>query len=342
MNEITDRYLLVVGYGSIGRRHVGNIRKIFPDIGVVLWRHRRYPEENQKLKQQGIHCVEKLEAALAFNPLAAIIANPATCHLKAAAPLARAGVHLFVEKPLAASSDGVEALISLCRRQKLVCMVGYNFRFSRSLRFLRARLKDGAIGNVQAVQAVVGQYLPDWRPENDYRQGVSARKELGGGVLLELSHEIDYLQWLFGPVRSVAALISRQSNLEIDVEDSAALLLTMQQRDRAGKMIASLHMDFIRRDPARTCTIIGSKGTLLWDGIADSVSCFMPEKGEWESIYAGESERNSSYLAELEHFFDCVKSGAEPLAPAEDGLRVLRVIDAARKASRTGMTVLVD
>jgi predicted dehydrogenase len=149
--------------------------------------------------------------------------GPASIHLSHAHEAAAAGAHLFIEKPLANTADGIPSLLAECRAKGLTVLVAYNFRFYPPLQILRDAVLSGRIGRVVSVRAEVGQYLPDWRPGADYRQGVTARAELGGGALLELSHEIDYIRWIIGEVTAVGARVARLGNLEIDVEDVAEI-----------------------------------------------------------------------------------------------------------------------
>src|SRR5882762_6465801 len=214
--------LLIVGLGSIGRRHARLARDLVPNLQIVALRHRDRPDAGEP----GIdHCVSSLAEALRFCPQAAVVANPASHHLEVAMDLARAGVHLLVEKPISNATCGVAELIEECRVRRLTLMIGYNLRFLPSLMRFRELVEGRRVGRVLSARAEVGQFLPSWRPGSDYRQTVSARTELGGGVLLELSHEIDYLRWLFGEVEWVSAVERRQSALEIDVEDTAHLVL---------------------------------------------------------------------------------------------------------------------
>ena len=132
------------------------------------------------------------------------------------------------------------SLINICQSKKIALMTAYNLRFQPSLQEFRKQIKQQRIGKILSVRVEVGQYLPNWRPESDYRKGVSAQKKLGGGVLLELSHEIDYISWIFGDYKWVKAHISKQSNLEIDVEDTAYLLLGFKP-DKYGQHHGPFH-----------------------------------------------------------------------------------------------------
>ena len=215
-------------------------------------------------------------------------------------------------------------------------MLGYNLRYSPSLRNFRDQLRGGMIGKILSVRCEVGQFLPTWRPESDYRRGVSARKELGGGVLLELSHEIDYLRWIFGDIAWVRATITQQSLLEIDVEDSAHLTLGFMPNENPPQLIATLNMDFIRHDQTRLCTAIGSNGSLRWDGITGEVSMFEEGATSWKKLFTHSPVRDETYLAEWQEFINCINTKRVPSVTGLDGLKVLEIIESVRNSASTG------
>jgi predicted dehydrogenase len=331
--------LLVVGLGSIGRRHARLARSMVPGLRVVALRHR----DVGNVSEPGIdRCVSTLADALAFRPQAAVIANPASHHLEVATALARAGVHLLVEKPIANATRGVSELIEECRDRALVLMTGYNLRFLPSLRRFRECLQERRVGRILSVRAEVGQFLPSWRPGCDYRQSVSARADLGGGVLLELSHEIDYLRWLFGEIAWVGAVEHRHGGLEIDVEDTAHLVLAFADETQEPPVVAALSMDFLRHDATRCCIAIGESGSLRWNGIAGTVEVFEQGAHDWQSLFTYGHHPDESYSAEWRHFLQCVAESSAPLVSGYDGLAVLRIVEAARASSRSGSVVPIS
>ncbi len=250
-------------------------------------------------------------------------------------------MHLLIEQPLSASLNGVTQLIETCRKQRAVLLTGYNLRFLPSLQRFRELIGEGVIGNVLSVRCEIGQYLPSWRPESDYRQGVTANKKLGGGALLELSHEIDYLYWIFGEVEWVASILSRQSGLEIDVEDTAHLILGFSPQIDGHQVIATLNLDLIRHDATRACIAIGESGTLRWDGLTGQVMVFRAGEKAWCELFRHQHQRDDSYQAEWQNFLACVSGSRAPLITGEDGLRVLEIIEAARNSAASGKRVAV-
>lgn len=326
--------ILICGLGSIARRHIANIRQVRPDAVIMVLRHRTtvLPDTVADHVEGGTTSVEE---ALAWRPDAVLITGPSSMHVAAALPFASRGAHLMIEKPLSSGIKDVAQLLETCRQGGGVLMVAYNFRFSSSMRTLRQAAAEGLAGRILHVRAEAGQYLPDWRPSMPYRESVSARRELGGGALLELSHEIDYVRWLGGEVESVSAQVGKQSDLDLDVEDTADLLLTF-----AGGATGQVHLDMIQRKPARACKIIGSEGTLMWDGLTGEVLFDRPGGAGTEVLHsAGAEDRNAMYVEEIKHFFACCEGRAEPQASGEDGARVLDIIEAARRSAETGARV---
>ncbi len=329
-----ERYLLV-SLGSIGRRHLRNLRQLRPEATIAVLRQQARIDD-VALPEGANVLFRDIEEAIAFAPAAAIIAGPASAHIPIALRLAVGGVHLFLEKPISDSSDEVESLIDLCRTRELTLMVGYNLRFLPSLNQAKQCLESGLIGDVRMVRAEVGQYLPDWRPGIDYRQSVSARAELGGGVLLELSHELDYLYWFFGIPDFVTARGGRYGDLEIDVEDTVELVMEYACPAR----LVSVHLDMIQRAPTRQCRFVGTEGTLLWDGLTDRIDLFQAGAGSWETIATQRFEdRNQMYIEELAHFLRCVAQGGQPLINGRNGLDVLSVIQAAKTSMAMSRSV---
>lgn len=314
---------LVVGLGSIGQRHLGNLRQLVPDSRIAALRHRPDSVAVPGCDLQ-LHDMDEVSS---FAPDAAIIAGPASTHIPAALALAGMGVPLLIEKPISDSTDGLTQLIQAVEGRGLVAMIGYNLRFKRSLARVRQLVDGGSIGQVLAVRAEVGQYLPDWRPSSDYRRTVSAQAGLGGGALLELSHEIDYLYWLFGMPARVTCRGGKLSELEIDVEDVVELCMEYD----SPKRLVSVHLDFVQRVPYRGCRFVGTEGTLVWDGIGDVVTLLHPG-AEPRHEQLATADRNETYVAELEHFLECIRLGRKPDIDLRSGYDVLAIVESAKRS----------
>lgn len=336
MTAVAERYL-IVSLGSIGRRHLRNLRQLRPtsEIGVL---HLRAAPEHSRTAGEADHHFGSVEQAVNFAPKAAIVAGPASTHVAVARSLAEAGVHLLVEKPISNNVQGCSELIDAMQRRSLVLMTGYNLPFLPSLQEAKACLDRGMIGRVIAVRAEVGQFLPDWRPGTDCRAGVSAQRQLGGGALLELSHELHYLYWMFGMPARVTARGGQFSELVIDVEDLVELTLEYTSPRR----LVNVHLDFMQRAPHRSCRFIGSEGTLVLDAMRDIVEAYEAVSGTWTQVPVRSlSDRNQMYVDELQHFLDCIERGSRPMVDGTDGLKTLVIVDAAKRSMACNSTVEV-
>jgi predicted dehydrogenase len=329
--------ILIVGLGSIGRRHLRLARELFLNADIRVLRH----QVANEAPEYSNGCFSSIEEAIAFAPQIAVIASPAPFHIDIAQALAQGRVHLLIEKPLSASINGVKNLLETCHKNRTILLTGYNLRYLPSLQRFRDLLFERIIGKVLSVRCEIGQFLPSWRPDRDYRFGVSARRELGGGALLELSHELDYLRWIYGEVEWVIATLSRQSNLEIDVEDSAHLTVGFMRLPDGHQLIGTVSLDFIRHDTTRVCLAIGENGTLRWNGLTGVVDLFEAGKKEWRELFRHQHQRDESYRAEWQDFIACVNENKTPLISGEDGLKVLQLIEAARLSSDSGCAVPV-
>jgi predicted dehydrogenase len=320
------RKVLIVGFGSIGQRHLRLIRESLPSAEIMIFRHQR----TNSIPKLANFVACSIDEVRKFSPEVAVIANPAPFHLKISMVLATLGCHLLIEKPISDTPDGVLELVKSCRAAEVICQVGYNMRYLPSLLRFRDFINAGLIGRPLAVRCEVGQYLPCWRPEADYKKGVSANRRLGGGVLLELSHEVDYLRWMFGEVDWVSSWVGNVGDLAIDVEDTAHLIFSCRFSHYSKPVIVNLNMDFIRQDMTRTCTVIGECGSLRWNGVEGIVEVYESRGKGWRELVAVPYEPDESYRAQWRDFLDCIARSRKPLVDAVEALKVLEIIDAAR------------
>ncbi|KJH79123.1 Gfo/Idh/MocA family protein [Stutzerimonas stutzeri] len=323
---------LVVGSGSIARRHIANIKALFSQarVGCVSASGRALSPE-----EVGADVVyTSLEEALNAEPMLAIVASPAPFHVDQAAVLLRAGIPVLIEKPLSDSLESFARAGEVLLENSAKIEVAYNLRFMPSAIRLKELLTEQIVGRIHSVSIEVGQYLPDWRPATDYRKNVSACKKLGGGVLLELSHELDYLTWLFGEFDSVYCVASNSGALDVDVEDNAHAILS-----RKDGLVASVHLDFLQRAPTRTCKIVGESGTLVWDLLHNSICLGTASDGE-DILFSDPSyNRNDMYLEEISHFVKVAAGELTPNVSVYQALDTLRLIEALRHSSITRQVV---
>ncbi|MGB4069917.1 MAG: Gfo/Idh/MocA family oxidoreductase [Nitrospira sp.] len=324
--------ILIAGLGSIGLRHLNNLLQL-GEKDILLLR-----TQNEPVKEApNLPVYTNLQDALLQNPEAVIVSNPTSHHMDVAMQAARAGCNLFVEKPLSHTWENVENLLALAKEKRIIGMVGFDMHFDPGLQKVRQLLKEGTIGHITAIQAQVGQYLPDWHPWEDYRKGVSAQVETGGGVILDLIHEIDYVTWLMGGAREVISMNDHVSTLEIETEDTASIMIRFKNN-----AIGTINLDYIQRTLSRSSRIVGEEGTITWDLLNQKVSWFLAEDKAWHDFsYAG-FQRNDRFLAEMKHFLDCLQGRAEPEVNLESGGHSLKIALAAKESGKTGKVVVLS
>ena len=322
--------VLIVGHGSIGQLHLRIVRESLPDAMIMVFRHL----PTTVIPEMANLVTSSMDDACLFAPDAAIIANPAPFHLEIAKTLAEIGCHLLIEKPISNKSDGVHELLETASATGVICQVGYNLRYLPSLLRFRDLINEGLVGQPLSVRCEIGQYLPYWRPDTDYRTGVSSRSDLGGGVLLELSHEIDYLRWIFGEVNWVRSWVGNLSDLEIDVEDSVHLILGFNLNGLTKRVVANVNMDFIRHDSTRICTLIGSEGSLRWNGHTGVIDVFKSGGNIWRRFCVITHQRDDSYRSQWKAFLDSIAKSKNAVVDGEAGLAVLKIVEAAKSSAQ--------
>ena len=318
------KQIAIIGLGSIGRRHLRLAKEIRPDIKVILVRSgkgKKWPEEDM-----ADIVVHKLSEAISIGLDAAIIATPAVLHIPQAIELIEHEIPILVEKPLTHKLVLAKKFYKAWSAKKTIVLLGYTLRHTPAASFFYNKIQNNSIGNILSVTIECKSYLPKWRPDQDYRNTVSARKELGGGVLLELSHEIDYANWFFGPFKSVSSVLKNSKTLDIDVEDIADIGF-----ERHDNKTVNMHLDFCSQISSRFCSVKTDTGELKWDLIKSNVTWI--DANSSRRVWEFEKDRDEMYVNQLNHFFYCVEADAEPMVTVEDGLNVIQLIDSIQAAN---------
>ena len=322
--------ILVAGCGSIGRRHIRNLHRLGVDE-VLAWD--TDPERlRETADESAAQPVESYDAGLAATPRAVLVCTPPHLHVQASTAAVRAGAHVLIEKPLSNTLEGVDELLNLTARRGLVTMAGYNLRFHAGLRKVKDLLESGIAGRVLTVRAEYGQYLPTWRPERDYREGYITRASTGGGIILDSSHELDYVAWLGGQIESVYAVAERLSDLDMETEDVALMVLRLE-----GGVLGEIHVDCVQRGYSRECKVVGTEGSITWV-FGEGVRLVRPDGEEFFEIAP---EANEMYLEELKHFLACLDGSAVPPVDGVAARRVLELALAAKESARRSAEVRV-
>jgi len=309
--------ILVVGYGSAGKRHIQNIANI-PNTEIIVCTKR---SKDKFLRDHHCQVFNSLDSCIRQKPHAAIISNASSFHLKTAIKLAKNKIHLFIEKPLSHSLSDTKTLLHHVKKFRLITLMGCQLRFHPCLKMAKKLLLKNKIGRVLFVQVENGSFLPDWHAYEDYRRSYASRKELGGGVILTCIHEIDYLYWLFGQPEKIVSSVAKVSDLKMDVEDVADVSMQFKRN-----ILAHVHLDYFQRPQVRSCKIIGTKGTVKIDLLKNTVELYSFANKKWNTILSlPRYNNNSAFLEEISYFVNCVRDNRQTENSVFDGLDVLKI-----------------
>jgi predicted dehydrogenase len=314
MGDFSDApNVLIIGAGSIGRRHAQNCARLGAEVSI-------FDIARDSLmslcRDNGYTPITNLDNALKSTPYdAAIVCTPNHLHIPSAQQVADAKINLFIEKPLSHNFDGVPELISTIEKNHLIAMAGFNLRFEPGLRYLKKTVEPK---NVAFVQIESGSHMPIWRPGADYRKTYSANKSMGGGIILDDVHELDYACWLFGAPESVLCSCGKFSNFEIDVEDTASFHFTYPDK------LITIHSDYLQKRYTRKCKICYRDGTTTEWKFGDSVIDYRNESEEIFS-YKESFDVNNLYLDEMKVFFDCIKTRTAPESDLKNASAILKI-----------------
>jgi predicted dehydrogenase len=319
--------VLVAGTGSIGRRHIKNLRALRPQLQFALLRDGGRQDEFSAALHAPVF--SKLDEVLAWQPQLAVVATPSDRHAELIFGLLDAGIASFIEKPVVIQAEALQALRQRVDRPLPPTQIGCVLRFLPSLRRLRELVAAGSLGRVVRAGFEVGQWLPDWRPHQDYRESYSASRARGGGVVFDLVHEIDLACWLFGPAELLGAWGGHSSSLEIESEDTALLALLGGQ----GELI-SVQLDYVSRVLVRRLHVVGDVASAVWDLPERSLRVL--RSGLAVQCYADGFEMGEAYVDAMNELVLAVETGTPTSLPLAAGLQATQIaIDANTRIRRS-------
>jgi predicted dehydrogenase len=310
----------IIGFGSMGRRHAENLAKLgVTDLTIV----RRPDRQNPAFPPPPTARIATSDAqAVAGGLDFALICNPTRFHVDTASYYLKAGVSVLVEKPISDSVDDAQQLADEARRCGVLACTAYCTRYHPAYAAARQAIVSGKIGRVLYAKACFEGYLPAWHPWEDYRQSYAAKKDLGGGALRTLDHDVDFLNWCLGTPAGVVGYSSRSGAIETDADDHAAMLIRYREGPVAGVWLA-----LCRQDRARRFEFVGDQGALTFDW-DDPQLRLMPGNRDTASVLLDYRGRDFAemYVDMLKDYLDAVakKGGSDALADLDCGLRAIR------------------
>lgn len=329
--------ILVIGCGSIGKRHIRNLKSISKNIEIFSFDKKK---ENLKLVEEKYKAVPitNLSETISKEKFhGALICTPPSSHIEFAKKLIKYNIPLFIEKPLSHNFQRIDNFAREIKRKKIPILVGYNLHFHPGVILVKQLIKKNKIGNILSVRIDAGQHLPDWHPKENYRKMYTARKDLGGGIILDGSHEIDYLLWLLENARpkEIFCFADKISNLDVETEDTAEILLKFHTG-----VIANIHLDFTQRVYSRSCKLIGENGTIVWDYPKNQVELYLANKKKWQ-IFNLNFIANEMYIKEMKHFLRVIQKKERPKVTLWEGIDVLKIALMAKKSTTSGKKILL-
>ncbi len=315
---------LIIGFGSIGRRHTRNIKHLYPNSKIYLISKTPtniFKEENLIYKR-----IKFKDLDLIKNKMIVFICNTPNLHLKTANKFINLKYSIFIEKPISSNIVGLNNFISNMRKNKIVCHLGYQFRYHPLILNVKKLLDKKKFGEIISVQIKCSSFLPSWRSGGNYKNEISANKNLGGGVLLELSHEIDYAYFLFGNFKTVSSHIFKTKFLEINSEDSIDFILNNKNFN------CNIHLDFHSRYKERYIKINLTKATIKVDLIKNKVFIFNDSK--IKEVNCEKNTYDKIYLNEIKDFVKNIKKNNYENKILKDSYFIMKIINACQKSNQ--------
>jgi len=307
---------LIIGLGSIGQRHTRNLLSLGHKDVIAL-----RTGKGAKPLDMPVRCFQNPGEAYQEKPDVAFVCNPTSLHIPAALQAARRGCHIFMEKPLSHSLADIKKLQAFTRKKRLVTFVAYNFRFHPAIRKIKELILTRFLGDIYFIRLQFASYLPAWHPWEDYRKSYASRSDLGGGVILTSSHELDMLLWLFGKYKKINSTISKGKYLGISAEDMALIHIQF-----SNGILAEVNLSYVQEPPKRYIEIVGKKGILFYDFYRGGLKFYNKEQKRWSMILkVKKNATEETYRQELMHFIECVRKREKTICSIGDGIKTLKM-----------------
>lgn len=299
--------IAIVGLGSIAAKHIYALKSIDQNFEIKGLRSSR-----SSAAVEGISDIYSMDEI--GKPDFAIISNPTHLHYETIIELASRNIPMFIEKPALHSLDHIDSLVENIESKQLITYVACNLRFHPCLQFLKNQLSKKK-ELINEVNVYCGSYLPDWRPGKDYRKVYSSNLSMGGGVHLDLFHEMDYTNWLFGSPVAYHSFFSNKSTIGIDAPDYANYMLSYTGFN------VSLVLNYYRKDPKRTIEIVFQNETWLVDLINNTIT-----NEEGKIIFSDpEFKMIDSYISQMKYFLSNLKENTIPMNNLKESVEILKI-----------------
>lgn len=291
---------LIVGCGSIGKRHISNLKQISPNSEINVYDSQSWLLNKVCKKFKVKLSLEKNLDTIKYDCV--FICTPPSSHIQLAKRAIKAGSNIFIEKPVSSNSKQIIPLLSLVKKKNILAFVGYNFRFHKSINTIKKFIDSKKFGNPIHVSSYFGSFLPDWRIDQNYSKNYTARNDLGGGIIHDSSHELDYLRYFFGNPKFIQSNYKKTKFLKSDTEAISDIILEFDN-----ELLGTIHLDYLRRQYKRTLEILFEYGIIEWSLIESEIKIFNAKSKRWKKIRIP-NDTNEMYIDELKHVIMCIKN----------------------------------
>lgn len=329
-------HILIVGVGSVGKRHARNFRALGCKISCIDSNIKRVQELAKEFEI--ISFFNSIESALLNSEKysGVVISSPTGFHASALELSASINVPILLEKPVARNLIEATNMLHVSRNKNIRLLLGYTWRWWGPLRKVKELISKGEIGLVRHVQFHMSAHLADWHPWEPYQSFFMASVDQGGGALLDESHWIDLMVWLFGMPEKIIARVEKISDLEIETDDNVDVIAIY-----AGGLRVTIHLDLYGRPHEKYIRFIGEDGTLVWSAEPNRIGISGKSEQIWEEEIF-DCVRNDMFISVAEEFVDVIRGNSSELTcDLMDGLNVMRIIEMIRKSSKEGRIICI-
>ena len=323
------KHILVVGAGSVGKRHMKNLVSLGADVSAVDPRNDRLVEAAEEITlQSSFETINKaLKSGEKFDGV--VVGSPTKYHVEQCEAVIKAGVSVLLEKPVSITLKEAEHLKKVLEKNpKSKLLLGYTYRWWPPLLEFKKLIKSKKVGKIRYIEFMMGAHLADWHPWEKYQEFFMSSKKLGGGALLDESHFIDLLIWMFGMPKSLFARVDKISSLEIETDDNVDILIEYNDGLRA-----NIHLDLYRRPHERYIRAIGDDGSIEWSIEPNCVKIGTKEGQVWKTNNFS-SSRNDMFVNVAKEFLAIIDGSLDPSCTIDDGVKVMKLIEASRESSK--------
>ena len=319
--------ILIIGFGSIGRRHTNNLLSLTKS-NLIIYTNRKNIKKteftNYTKNKNRIKIFDDFKQSLNEKPKICFICNETSLHIDFAIKLAKQKMDIFIEKPLSNTMKSIHSLQSILQKNRNILMVGCNFRFYPPIQKLNQLIIKKSIGKIISVQCENNSYLPDWHPSEDYTKSYAAKDSKGGGVTLTQIHELDFLTWIFGNHKKIHSLVRKRSRLKITSDDISVSIFELKN-----KIILELHLNYFSRPFYKRIKIRGENGIIYWNSKKNNLKIFNNKKQEWSIISIPDNylltkkSVNKMYIDEITYFLKHVNTRKQPMNNLNEAIPIL-------------------